>query len=86
MGSPNMNKQFYAILPDDLEKSRISRPEVNPCYVCVIGPFDYPHLPGPDHIQLLHLEPSCDDFFTLRGSLKVHRLDSQCEYEAISYY
>ncbi|KAJ4377744.1 hypothetical protein N0V83_000574 [Neocucurbitaria cava] len=48
-------------------------------------PFEYPPLPGPGYIRLLHLEPPSDDPSQLKGSLKVHKLDAHCDYEAISY-
>jgi len=80
-----MAKQFYTFLPDDLEQLRIGPPGSNLYYMRVIGSFNYPRLPGPDYIRLLHLERASDDSSELRGSLKVHKLDAQCEYEAISY-
>jgi hypothetical protein len=54
-------------------------------FIQVFGSFKYPPLPGPDYIRLLHLEPASADTSVLRGSLKVHKLDENCEYEAISY-
>ncbi|RYP91670.1 hypothetical protein DL770_002195 [Monosporascus sp. CRB-9-2] len=77
--------QFYSLLPDDIEQLRIGPPGSKLYYIRVFGSFEYPQLPGPDYIRLLHLEPPSDKPWELRGSLKVHKLDAQCEYEAISY-
>ncbi|OCK91441.1 uncharacterized protein K441DRAFT_664704 [Cenococcum geophilum 1.58] len=80
-----MAKQFYTFLPGDLEQLRIGPPGSSLHCMRVIGSFDYPRLPGPGYIRLLHLERASNDRSELRGSLKVHKLDAQCEYEAISY-
>jgi hypothetical protein len=80
-----MAKELYTILPDDLEQLRIGPPGSNLYSLLVIGSFDYPQLPGPDYIRLLHLEPASGNPSQPRGSLQVHKLDGQCEYEAISY-
>ena len=78
-------KPLYVLLPDGVKDLR-----VNPTTDCLFAlrafrPFEYPPLPGPDYIRLLHLEPASDDPSQLRGCLKVHKLDTKCEYEAISY-
>ncbi|KAF2466653.1 uncharacterized protein BDR25DRAFT_395756 [Lindgomyces ingoldianus] len=78
-------KELYTFLPDDIEKLRIGPLESKLYSIRVFGSFEYPKLPGPDYIRLLHLEPASDNPLELRGCLKVHRLDAQCEYEAISY-
>jgi hypothetical protein len=80
-----MARQLYAILPNDLEQLRIGPPGSNHLYMRVVSSFDYPRLPGPDYIRLLHLERASEDSSGLRGSLKVHKLDALCEYEPISY-
>ncbi|KAF2738867.1 HET-domain-containing protein, partial [Polyplosphaeria fusca] len=48
-------------------------------------PFNYPPLPSSGYIRLLHLDPHSDRPSELRGSLRIHKLDAQCQYEAISY-
>lgn len=80
-----MAKQFYTFLPDDLEQLRIGPPESNLYYMRVIGSFGYPRPPSPDYIRLLHLERASGDPSELRGSFKVHKLNAQCGYKAISY-
>ncbi|OAL52437.1 HET-domain-containing protein [Pyrenochaeta sp. DS3sAY3a] len=49
------------------------------------APFRYSEMPGPDQIRLLHLEPASGNPSVLKGSLRIHKLDEKCEYEAISY-
>lgn len=48
-------------------------------------PFKYSKIPGPDQIRLLYLEPASGNPAVLKGSLRIHELDEECEYEAISY-
>ncbi|RYP36060.1 hypothetical protein DL767_003532 [Monosporascus sp. MG133] len=83
---PSMGaKQLYTLLPSDIEQLSIGSPGSKLYLMRVFGSFEYPRLPGPDYIRLLHLEPPSDNPLELRGCLKVHKLDAQCEYEAISY-
>ncbi|RYP50029.1 hypothetical protein DL768_004384 [Monosporascus sp. mg162] len=78
-------KQFCVLLPDNIEQLSIGSSGSKFYVVRVFSSFEYPQLPGPDYICLLHLEPVSDNPSELRGCLKVHKLDAQCEYEAISY-
>lgn len=80
-----MPEDFCSFFPDDMEKLRIGPPGSNTYYLRVYGLFDYPKLPGPDYLRLLHLEKPSDDPSKLTGSLQVQKLDRNCEFEAISY-
>ncbi|KAJ2984407.1 hypothetical protein NUW58_g6075 [Xylaria curta] len=58
----------------------------NVYYKRIFRLFRYPQLPGPDYIRLLHLHPTTGSSQSrLEGCLRVHKLDAQCDYEAISY-
>jgi hypothetical protein len=80
-----MPKEFYSLFQDDLEKLRIGPPGSNTYYIRAYTLFDYPELPGPNYIRLLYLEKPSEDPSKLTGSLQVHKLDQNCEFEAISY-
>ncbi len=79
------SKEFYSLVPDDIEKLKIGPPEKNIYLLRVYASFDYPPLPGPNYIRLLHLEPPGKDPSKLTGYLKAHNLDDKPDYEAISY-
>ncbi|KAI1353314.1 heterokaryon incompatibility protein-domain-containing protein [Xylaria sp. FL0043] len=77
--------ELYVICPRDIEQLRIGPPGSNLYYLRPFRSFQYPRIPGRDYIRLLHLH-SCDHYNpSLYGDLRVHKLDGQCEYEAISY-
>ena len=78
-------RKYYTSLSDGILHLNLGPPRSKLFSMQVIGAFEYPPLPGPDYIRLLHLEPTSDDPLELRGQLKVHKLDAHCEYEAISY-
>ncbi|KAI0965816.1 heterokaryon incompatibility protein-domain-containing protein [Xylaria arbuscula] len=63
----------------------IGLPGSNLSYMGIFRAFQHPGIPGRDYIRLLHLYPGDYDSSRLYGDLRVHKLDAQCEYEAISY-
>ncbi|KAI0110870.1 heterokaryon incompatibility protein-domain-containing protein [Nemania sp. FL0031] len=54
-------------------------------YLHIFKSFRYPPLPTQGHIRLLNLHPSNADSLKLEGCLSIQKLDSDCEYEAVSY-
>jgi hypothetical protein len=82
--TPNTDKQLYVIPSGSLRWFYdVSKGET--LVLRVIGSFEYPKLPGPGYIRLIHLHPAADQPELLNACLKVHKLDAQCEYEAVSY-
>lgn len=57
----------------------------NIAYARTFLSFQYSKLPNKDSIRLLHLYPCSNGNSYLKGHLSIHKLDRQCEYEAISY-
>ncbi|KAI1288671.1 heterokaryon incompatibility protein-domain-containing protein [Xylaria venustula] len=74
----------YVICIRAVDKLHTGSPKSNPSYVGIFQAFRHPSIPSGDYIRLLHLYPGDDDSY-LYGDLRVHKLDAQCEYEAISY-
>lgn len=73
---------FFTMLPKDYKDELKNSPVV---VLPVFRGFEYAELPGPGHVRLLHLHPIAGSPIRLSGSLRIHKFDSICDYEAISY-
>ncbi|KAJ4304703.1 hypothetical protein N0V90_000230 [Kalmusia sp. IMI 367209] len=72
-------------LPDKFADLRVGAPASDRALNRKHRLFKYTRLPGQDYIRLLHLKPVSSNVSELRGSLKIHKLDEHCSFEAISY-
>jgi hypothetical protein len=77
-------KQFY-VIPTGTTQWFENVSKGKTIVLQVISSFEYPKLPGPEYIRLIHLYPAGNQPSILNASLEVHKLDAQCDYEAISY-
>jgi hypothetical protein len=77
-------KQFY-VIPTGTTQWFEDASKGKTVVLQVISSFEYPKLPGPEYIRLIHLYPAGNQPSILNASLEVHKLDAQCDYEAISY-